>query len=257
MKTIPYIRKNQLGKLRNAVKNNIELYKSEEPHDWNAFFGNEQFIRSSSIPVSEDIGSHIQMPENKDLKDAENSIIIYEALKDLTPQQATDERVWAYFTHFELWEYVQHRWPLKENAREEAAVRYIQAHYFLSGVRGFFRDNAVSRLWWMGWVASHCHHFNAEKTLEILLYQSDVRANLLERASFGMSKEIFSAVMKWLGKSYDGEKVLFQRETFRQLMKHLNRKGGRIMLNALKPKQLSDLIEKTLKDDLGLNLKNL
>lgn len=243
--TVSYIREKQLRKLKDAVEDNLGIYLSGTP-DWPAFFEDEDTFRSSSIPMAEDLPSRIRMPQDEETMDAENCVIVYESLKDLTLQQATDERVWARLTHFDLWDYVQRRWPLNPN-KPEQAMRSIRAHYFVSGIRGFFRDNGVSRLWWMGWIASRCTHFSIERTLEILLYQSDVRANLLER-SYGMSAEIFNAVMKQLGESYEGDKSLFERKRFRELMKFLNRRGGKVALNALEPKQLDDMISGALDD---------
>lgn len=244
--TVSYIRENQLRKLKSAVEDNLDAYLSGAP-DWPAFFEGDNILRVSSIPMAEDLTARIRMPQDGKTMDAENCVIVYESLKDLTLQQATDERVWARLAHFDLWDYVQRRWPLDPNKREQAA-RSVRAHYFVSGVRGFFRDNGVSRLWWMGWIASRCPHFSIERTLEILLHQSDVRANLLERSSFGMSAEIFSAVMKRLGESYEDDKSLFERRRFREFMKRLNRRGGKVALNALESKQLDDLIAGTLSD---------
>ena len=114
------------------------------------------------------------------------------------------------------------------------------------------RDNAVSRLWWMGYIASRCHDYDLKKTLNILLRDSDVRASLLERSSMSMSNEIFSGVVRLLGKSLDERSEddkaedkspsIYVRKNFRELMKMLNRRGGRIMLNALDAQQLDDIL---------------
>lgn len=245
--TVSYFREKQLHKLKIAVAENLEVYRTGNS-DWPSFFEGEGFLHPTTIPMADDLVLHMPKDKDKDKNkgkdentmDAENCVLVYEALKNLTPQQATDERVWAYLTHFQFWEYVQKRWPLPKDP--EKAKRSVLAHYFISGSRGFFRDNAISRLWWMGWIASRCPHFAIERTLEILLHKSDVRANLLERSSFAMSEEIFNVVMKRLGESYDSEdKGLFERKPFREFMKRLNRRGGKVVLNALEEKQLDSL----------------
>ena len=88
-----------------------------------------------------------------------------------------------------------------------------------------------------------------ETTLNILLRDSDVRANLLERSSTSMSKEVFSGVIRVLGKSLeaDNKPAIYKRKNFRALMKMLNRRGGRIMLNALGEKQLDDMLDSMVK----------
>lgn len=257
--TLTYFRESQLAKLKDSVENNSSTYLLGEP-DWPTFFGSEEYLRPTRIEIAENLTDLIQMPIDKDLKDKENCIIVYEALKNMTPQQATQETIWAYFTHFELWKYTQKRWKLDKNDQEKA-IQSIRTHYFVPSARGLIRDNAVSRLWWMGYVANHVaatdSNFNMDKILTILLHQSDVRANLLERSSFGMSTEIFSAVIRWLGKSYDGDQVLFDRGNFRSFMKHLNRKGGRVMLNALSKNQLNRLIKDILQNGVGVDPANL
>lgn len=124
----------------------------------------------------------------------------------------------------------------------------VEQLYFVSGVRGLIRDNAVARLWWMGHIASRCKDYGFEETLDIILSKSDVRANLLERSSLSMSEEIFGGVVRALGKSFYGNKKLYERGKFRLLMRWLNRRGGRIMLNSLNKKQLDKLIDDKVQD---------
>jgi len=176
-------------------------------------------------------------------EDAKNAMTIYQGL-DLSPQQAADERIWAYATHSVVRDYVAKRWHRIPTDRDKAK-KYILAHYFVSGARGLIRDNAVARLWWMGHVANRCQDYDLETTLKILLRDSDVRANLLERSSVSMSQEMFNGVIRLLGRSLDAsdEPAIYKRSNFRALMKMLNRRGGRIMLNALSPRQLDDTID--------------
>lgn len=250
--TLRYFRESALAHLKQNIEDNLEGYL-EEGTDWESLFEGRPFRRPSSIEVDDELADSIQSPaegasarERAEL-DGPNSIAVYNALRSLTPQQATHERIWAYLAHFDLQDYVRRRWPVASDDTEAGRKRAqadIRAHYFVSGGRGLLRDNGVSRLWWMGWIAHRCIHFSEAKALEILLYRADVRANLLERSSFGMSPEIFNGVMKLLGESYEtDEKALFGRAEFRGLMKLLNRSGGRIMLNALSPEQLDDVLQ--------------
>ncbi len=127
-------------------------------------------------------------------------------------------------------------------------------HYFVTGSRGLIRDNAIARLWWMGNHASRCRDYELEYTLHLLLRDSDVRANLLERSSLSMSEEIFSGVIRVLHKSKKGSNKMgdiYKRENFRALMKMLNRRGGRIMLNALTAQQLDDMLDNMVKQIVG------
>lgn len=155
-------------------------------------------------------------------------------------------------SHFDLRRYVAKRWVL--DAEDEKKEKQICTHYFVIGQRGLLRDNAIARLWWMGYIAARSSQFSdPEKALDILLLQSDVRANLLER-SLGMNPDIFDAVVNRLQQDYAAAKKLveakkpvkntiFERNRFRTLMKTLNRIGGYRMLDALNFEQLRDEIK--------------
>ena len=46
--------------------------------------------------------------------DLENCTRIYNAMKNLNIQTATEERVWAYLTHNVFWDYMRKRWPVED-----------------------------------------------------------------------------------------------------------------------------------------------
>lgn len=239
-------------KLRALVaKGDIEAYAEENPN-WSAVLGGGFWRETSIGVVGREIAAQIQMPQgtiaandnsgdgdddkkaDDKKRDIANSVIVYRALGNLTPQQAADERLWLHLTHCELWDYARARWPLPDEKEKRQAQ--IQLHYLVPKNRGLIRNNAIARLWWMGFVAERCRFdktMDQKKALRILLHKSDVRANLLERPSLAASEEIFNGVMKMLSESYDGKQELFERDKFRTIMKMLNRSGGRRMLNVL------------------------
>ena len=53
-----------------------------------------------------------------------------------------------------------------------------------------------------------------QEALEIFLYRSDVRANIVERPTAAQSIVLFSAIIKKLQASYIAEKKLFDRKFF-------------------------------------------
>lgn len=231
-----------------ATDSDLGAFRTNRP-DLAKILG-KNFSHETSIDINGDaIAKQIKMPKGNvaiddnsgsgddDKKsegntyDADNSAIVYRALANLTPQQATDERLWLYLTNCELWKYARARWPLPEDLDKRR--RQIKLHYLVPSNRGLIRNNAIARLWWMGFVANRCNKFGADKALEILLHKSDVRANLLERPTLAASGEIFNGVMQMLGDSYNKDKELFVRDNFRTMMKMLNRAGGRRMLNML------------------------
>lgn len=175
--------------------------------------------------------------------DIANTIKVHAAFGELSPQQAADERIWAYATHFGVSEYAAKRWPISEKWDDDKAENHIRRHYFGAGVRGFTRDNAVSRLWWIGHAAARCGDYELPKTLEIILRDQDVRKNLLER-SIGMSAEILGGLIRMLGKSLEKSETpdIYKRACFRLFIRGVHRRGGRIMLNMLNSAQLDELL---------------
>ena len=230
--------------LRKNVRKNLPWYREEDNAGVLNGLGDYRKMSKQVDPVCWD-----QLNDNpSESDDIQNSISTYTNL-DLSPQQAADERIWAYATHGVAGNYTAERWN-KIPDDDDKAVKYILAHYFVSGTRGLIRDNAVARLWWMGHVASRCKDYDLKETLTILLRDSDVRANLLERSSVSMSEEMFSAVIRVLGRSLEAssDPAIYKRKNFRALMRMLNRRGGRIMLNALDAKRLDDMLDSMVEE---------
>ncbi len=220
---------------------NLGIYAEDEPK-WEEFLGEDFLHETSLLFDGSRLASSIVLPKTQSERvgdvgdgdasgDVANAKLVFQSLQHLTPQQAADERVWLYLTHCPLWHYARARWPMPSDA--DGRIKQIRLHYQVPNTnRGLVRDNAISRLWWMGFVADRSQ-LGLDRTLQILLYRSDVRANLLERPSLAASEEIFNGVMQLLSESYDGDRRMFVRGEFRDRMKTLNRIGGRRMLNAL------------------------
>lgn len=155
----------------------------------------------------------------------------YNAFTGITAYLARDERLWTYLTHAELLEYTRTRWPIPDD--DEKAIKHIKAHFFCIGARGIERDNAISRLWWMAYLCHRSTNLSLQDALTCFLFQSDVRANIVERPTTSQNVTIFSAILAKLSESYSSDRSLFGRERFRAVMKRLNLKGGVKLLAAL------------------------
>ena len=268
MQGVKFFRQQQVDELKSKVKDNLSWYLREgdrPPCDF------DEYGEMKTVLV--DATCFDVLNENCTEKhDKENVMAIYGALKDLSLRQAADERIWVYATHVLAKKYVDSRWQnvpkpgkqaiknieneyksndeLRERKIQEVTekmeTKHVLAHYFVSGARGLIRDNAVARLWWMGYAASRCNDYSFDQTLTILLKDSDVRANLLERPSASASEEIFSGIIRVLGNalSQSDSPEIYKRNNFREFMKRINRQGGRIMLNALSPKQLDEMFQR-------------
>ncbi len=265
MNRIRFFTLSQVDDLKSAIVENLDWYRDEQDAPPVVFTDYNEMKLTANLDCFEALND-----KGDEEHDKENIIAVYTALKCLSPQQAADERIWVYATHVAANKYTRTRWSnfpktagkskkgqkeKTENEKEveikKRQIKHVQAHYFARDARGLIRNNAVARLWWMGYAASRCKKdYDLEKTLTILLKNSDVRANLLERTSASASAEIFNGVIRVLGKAlYEKQNLdIYKRDNFREFMKRINRQGGRIMLNALSPEQLDKMFQRFAKE---------
>ncbi len=177
--------------------------------------------------------------------DGANARLVHDALRELSPHQATDERLWAYLCHNDCSEYVAWRWLGRRPDGTEAAARKVRNHFFArrNGSRSLVRDNGVARLWWLGYIAHEVDPDAPKRFLEILLHRQDVRSALIERPAVSMNREVLKAIYRVMLDHWQGEaRNLFRRETFRAWMVNVNRRGGVVLLDALRSTDLTRLL---------------
>lgn len=183
--------------------------------------------------------------------DARNAMLVYRKLEKLTPQQASDERLWAYLCHMECPEYVAQRWLEKRPGTDEEAARKVLNHFFVRGNRALIRDNGLSRLWWLGFIAHEVEPDDPKAFLDLLLHRQDVRSALIERPSVSMNRRVLRSIYKVMRSYWENDKALFEREAFRGWMIRLNRLGGFVLLDALPEQRLAVLLEGEAKHALS------
>jgi len=186
------------------------------------------------------------LPGNGATEEVHNCLLMEEILGKITPYLARDERLWVYFTHTYLLEYSRVRWELDKKTGEEL-VKQIEIHFFAPDKRAIERDNAVSRLWWIANLCSRVQNIPLEEVLECLLLYSDVRASIIERPTTSQCLNVFSAITKKLSSEYkSGNVTIFDRRTFRDLMKKINLFGGIKLLNTMKEDDIVAFINQEL-----------
>jgi hypothetical protein len=228
------------NELFGEVQSNLELYRKG---DFNFLASDTRNYLEIDLEIDEKKLAAITCSE-KDDREVQNCMAILDAMGSLTPYLARDERVWVYLTHTLLLDYSRKRWPVPVD--DDKAVKHILTHFFVVGARGVERDNAASRLWWMAYLCARVEDLSLEEALTCLLYQYDVRANIIERPTTAQSVAVFSAILKILSESYKEDKRLFNREYFRRVMKKLNLKGGVTLLAALDKDTVEDIIQKCI-----------
>ena len=199
-------------------------------------------VRESRLTAPELAERLLIDPNRPSLTDVENALTVYGALSDLTPHQASIERMWVYLCHCDCPQYVAARWLSRRPDKDEDAVREVRNHFFAIGNRALIRDNAVSRLWWLGKIAHDVDPANPREFLTILLHRQDVRSALIERPSVSTNRRVLRGIYAVMQEHWSNGGALFARETFRTWMIALNRRGGVVLLDALPQESLSRLL---------------
>lgn len=202
-----------------------------------------------SAPYATNKDPKLEIPkgfsQNENL-DSENCQKILQIFPALTPAQATDERLWVTLCFGDFAEYTRARWPFR-NSEEDKLSKHIFNHWFASNIRGRMRDNAIGRLWWMGYTARKVPGMSMSEVYEILFANSDYRSSLLERNSSANSLNVLVAVLKVSADAYKAG-IPYKREPFRKFMSRVDTLGGRSNLAAMNEETLKDLLIPIYKD---------
>lgn len=105
----------------------------------------------------------------KSQEDLVNTRLIYEAFRNLTPLQASNKYMWTYLCHAvpEYRAYIQDRWMQEERSNT------IKNRFFVTTPGSLLNDNALSRLWWYGYLTYDRHSSNVLELLCKSLKESD------------------------------------------------------------------------------------
>ncbi len=252
---VNFLRKRAVQHLLDRAIAEPELYSSETCPDWasdstDQGFGSWYIERPGhQLPTGDELNEVLRSSVCASESDATDSLAVFSLLSSITPQQAADQRLWVGLAHFELYGYVRKRWnsAFRGDRSTEAKRRHIRRHWFVSGIRGLYRDNGVSRLWWMGKIFTDIAkeaELEPLKVGELLLYRADVRANLIERSTTASNIAVASEIVLSLKHFLEDEqeKRIYGRAVFRQWMIRINQLGGTLVLDALPRKTLRRMI---------------
>ena len=221
--------------LFDRIETNRDKYKSRTT--WiQEVFKDTEYCSESKIECADfkliNSGNHTE-------DDHINTITIYNALgKVLTPNQACNKYLWSYLAHVDFWEYCRDRWPIEKNAS-------IATRYFCTDSRTGLTLNALSRLWWYGYLT-----YDEDNPLEpfhrtsLLLKYSDLCQNIIQH-SFSMNKTVTLGILDGMQTYYD-EGHAFDIEQERKLIKFINRYGAVTSMDLFEREEIKDLVIKKM-----------
>ena len=169
----------------------------------------------------------------------------YRSFDGMSPSRATDERLWAWMTHFRLHAYGLKRWRRTSNINMR---NYVRSHWFNStSTDAFWRHNTASRTWWIAHTALKAAlgsggAFTAEQALEAFA-DTAVFYHIPMYYNFTREPMILAEVVRAILNEAEGisaEKGMYA------LLRELNLMGGTQLLpllprNALREKIVDDV----------------
>ncbi len=228
MTKIRYYTSEALEQLRNSVDNNLDWYYA--PNGVLPAALSPRGVREANLPAPSLAGNLTVGEGRASDSDVDNALLVFRELSQLSPHQASIERMWVHMCHCECPKYVTARWLGERPEDPEKAAKDIRNHFFAKGTRALIRDNGVSRLWWLGKTANEIAPEDPREFLTILLYRQDVRSALIERPSISMNKRLLRGIYSVMQEHWHDGRELFERDVFRSWMVALNRRGGVVLL---------------------------
>jgi len=234
MTKLKFLKQSSLDRLRANIAPNQKRYTQAESF-LNDYFAGASWYVESNIAMPDKLD--LQIPTSKsDLLDLENTRIVYSALKHLSPLQASDQRLWAYFTHVSHWEYMRSRWPAEQYAGKERFKEVMNERYFfLSDRSRALLRNGMARLWWYGYCTYDESRKDPFELTGALLKKLDVAQNFAENA-FGRNVDVIKALL-----SVVLEHEFYEREPVRDLARYINQIGGVTIIDAIPADELREL----------------
>lgn len=169
--------------------------------------------------------------------DFENAKILFEKLNNkLTPEDADDERLWTYLTHFIFYSYTKARWT-----NEEKSSEVIRDRFFYEGSGRLARTrNAIARLWWIPYLTFNPNGTSEQekwKYTEAAFSKQEVFVSLFER-NMGSYKNVRDAFLDYILEYRP------QSKEIQFVARKINNLGGVYLLPALSYEKLQEVIKK-------------
>ena len=235
-----YFTEEAYDKLLHDIPANAVNYASDE--DWlpTYFEGNTDYFKISSVDVSVFSPSYTSGKKDdrqKSQEDLVNTRLIYDAFKNLTPLQASNKYMWSYLCHAvpEYRNYIRDRWMQEE--RENT----IKSRFFVTTPGSLLNDNALSRLWWYGYLTYDRSGSNHYALTEVLFTNQTICTDVMDtlnRMNYDRLRGVLMGIRDFKDEISDNEGIT---DYFRECKKYLNHYAAVTTLELLSSKEIRDL----------------
>jgi len=243
---LSYFTEEAYDKLINSVNENNEKYMTDE--EWlNSFLGNGSYFRTSgTVDMHRFVPSYTpgkKSGSQKSREDLVNTRLMYEAFKELTPLQASNKYMWTYLCHTipEYRKYITDRWLT--DTRENT----VRTRFFVTDSKSSLFDNALSRLWWYGYLTyDEDNRANPYALTEILLTNQTICTDFTDTRN-SMNPVRARGVLYALKDYTDEFGSMGLIDKFRSLNKYLNMKAAVTVFDFLSQDEIYKMALERLK----------
>ncbi len=226
--------------LLHDISRNAENYSSGK--EWlPTYFGSTNgYFKTSGVDVNvfnPYYTSGKKDDEQKSREDLINTRLIYDAFRSLTPLQATNKYMWTYLCHAEpaYRDYIRNRWMQEE--RENT----IKSRFFVTTAGSLLNDNALSRLWWYGYLTYDKNSSNHYALTEILFTNQTICTDVMDtfnRMNYDRMRGVLLAIRDFKEVLGDNEGIT---DYFRECKKYLNHYAAVTTLEFLDSDEIRDI----------------
>lgn len=235
-----YFTEEAYDKLLHDISQNAEQYSSNEEWLQTYFGSSDNYYKMSSVDVSRFNPYYTpgkKDDEQKSREDLNNTRLIYEAFRSLTPLQASNKYMWTYLCHAvpEYRAYIQDRWL------QEARENTIKSRFFVTTPGSLLNDNALSRLWWYGHLTYDRNSSNHYALTEILFTNQTICTDVMDtfnRMNYDRMRGVLLAIKDFKEELSENEGIT---EYFRECKKYLNHYAAVTTLEFLDSDEIRNL----------------
>lgn len=235
-----YFTEEAYDRLLHSISENAEYYSGTD--DWLPdFFGpNEEYYKMSAVDVSAFTPAYTpgkKTDEQKSSEDLVNTRLIYDAFHRLTPLQASNKYMWTYLCHAkaEYRDYIRDRWMQEERSNT------IKSRFFVTTPGSLLNDNALSRLWWYGYLTYDEDNTNHYALTEILFTNQTICTDVMDtfnRMNHSRMKGVLLAIRDFRDILGDNEGIT---DYFRECKKYLNHYAAVTAMEFLDSEEIREL----------------
>lgn len=178
------------------------------------------------------------------IDDAVNAQVAVNALPGLSRADSVDERLWVTLALGAFRAYTHERWPVRSSDID----RHLQNHIFIPTVRNRERDQAISRLWFVGdFARRYSPDHLVLPTLQALYVNSDLAVQFFGRPNLSSVENIARASLNAFRTCFVEEGVEYDRAKFRLFLSHIDMLAGRRALGTLSDSDADELMQSNLR----------